>query len=368
MLQNSLIDRILVIGPALKMGGMERASVNLVNSLLGKVNSVYFISLFNSEKFFKLNNEIKLIEPIGFNIRRLSIFKTIFWLRKSVKLAEPDLIIVFNKFYGAITLLSLIGLSKKVIISERSSPDYIWPLKLKIINKFIYSILKPDGIMSQTNYAIGMQQKYYGSKVNYKVIPNALSQINRLNYPREKSILVVGRLNDQLKGYDRFFECLKILDLKDWKVIFIGGFLEEDKVLYSKYSNFLNTIKIEFVGQIKDLAEYYNRASIFVIPSRSEGFPNALSEAMAYGMACVSFNFKAGPEDLITDGLNGLLVKDGDIEGLALCVSKLMNNELLRNQMGIESIKSSYQYYGENIANEVLNFCNVIIDKQNNYN
>ena len=68
-------SKLLIVAPCLAMGGMERASVNIANSLNDLGIEVIFISLFKKEHFFKLNSDIKLIEPKGFNIHKLDLIK-----------------------------------------------------------------------------------------------------------------------------------------------------------------------------------------------------------------------------------------------------------------------------------------------------
>lgn len=91
---------------------------------------------------------------------------------------------------------------------------------------------------------------------------------------------------------------------------------------------------MKFLGKVEQMAEVYAKASIFVIPSRSEGFPNALAEAMCYGLPVISFDFKAGPQDLIIHEINGLLVPDGNVEALSEKINLLISNTQLRNQLG----------------------------------
>ena len=74
----------------------------------------------------------------------------------------------------------------------------------------------------------------------------------------------------------------------------------------------------------------YAKAGIFVMPSRSEGFPNALAEAMAAGCCCISFDFIAGPRDLIDHNQTGLIVENGNIEALSKTIDELISKPEIR--------------------------------------
>ena len=140
-------NKICIVGPSLKMGGMERASANLANSIYKIGNDVTYLSFFNQEKFFRLEDGVKFIEPVDFNITSLSILKSLKWIRRKIKVIQPDRIIVFNKFYSALVLLALIGTNSKVFISERSSPLFKWNFKHEAINRLIFWMIKPYGII-----------------------------------------------------------------------------------------------------------------------------------------------------------------------------------------------------------------------------
>ena len=68
--------------------------------------------------------------------------------------------------------------------------------------------------------------------------------------------------------------------------------------------------RIKFLGKVEEIDKCYAYAGMFVIPSRSEGFPNALAEAMTAGCCCVTFDFVAGPRDIITNNINGIIVEN----------------------------------------------------------
>ena len=89
----------------------------------------------------------------------------------------------------------------------------------------------------------------------------------------------------------------------------------------------------------------------------SEGFPNALVEAMSAGLPCVSFDCDAGPRDIIDDGTNGYLVPLQDIATFSEKLEILMKNTELRTTIGSEAMKIQEALDTKKIADEFLDFC-----------
>ena len=349
-------SKICVVGPSLKMGGMERASVNLANSINKVGYEVTYLSFFNQENFFQLDDGVKLLEPIGFNSTSLSIFSTLKWVRKNIKELNPDSIIVFNKFYSALVLVALFGTKSKIFISERSSPLFKWDFKHEAINRLIFWLLKPTGIIAQTSIAAQYQKKYYGENIPIEVIPNALRPV--LHFPeiqREKIVLAVGRLRDPLKGFDRLIEAFSKIKSDEWKLVFAGG--DENGYDLKNQAEKLGILnRIEFLGQVKDLDPVYAKASIFVIPSRSEGFPNALCEAMAAGLPCIAFDFIAGPRDIINHGYDGIIVEDGNINELAIAIDGMIEDKNTRENFGKKAEALQERLSAEVIGEKMMDF------------
>ena len=88
---------------------------------------------------------------------------------------------------------------------------------------------------------------------------------------------------------------------------------------------------------------------MLVMSSHYEGFPMVMIEAMACGLPVVSFDYKCGPKDIIDYGINGLLVKDGNIEGLANAMIRLMDDESYRKQLSANARKVTETYSEEAI-------------------
>lgn len=339
------------------MGGIERASATIANYISSQGHTTLYLAIFKHPRFFELHPEIEYDEPLdGSNITRLDPVKTIIRIRKKIKAFNPDTILAYNKFYASLALIALAGLNKKIIISERSSPLYKWGKKQELVNKIALMLNKPSGIIAQTSIAAQYQQAYYGKGIRSKVIPNALREVKL--YPevqREKWILAVGRFGDRLKGFDQLIEAFAQVKVQDWKLVFAGGDEDGDdlKELAKKMGVYE---KIIFLGKVKDIDKVYARAGIFVIPSRSEGFPNALCEAMAAGLPCISFDFIAGPRDIITDGADGVIVENGNIEKLASALDNIIEDEQKRLLLMKNAVRITERLNMEKIGKEVLEF------------
>jgi GalNAc-alpha-(1->4)-GalNAc-alpha-(1->3)-diNAcBac-PP-undecaprenol alpha-1,4-N-acetyl-D-galactosaminyltransferase len=354
---NKQANKTLIIAPCLTMGGIERASSNTANGLSELGAKVYFLSLFKKEAFFKLNEGIEIIEPQGFNKTKLSLLKSVLWIRKEVKRLNPEHILVFNKFYGAITALALLGTKYPYFLSERSSPLFVWRQPMRAINKFAFSIKPPKGVIAQTNIAAEYQRKYF-KKTEVIVIPNSVREVQLFpEIKREKVILAVGRLNDYLKGFDLLIESFAKLKNQDWELHIAGG--DEEGEALKEQAERLGVInRIKFLGKVKEIDKCYAYAGMFVIPSRSEGFPNALAEAMTAGCCCIAFDFVAGPNEMITNGVEGILVPSGDTQKLAEAIDDLIVKDDFRDVLAQKAIKTSQHFKKSTIISRIANVIN----------
>ncbi|WP_299436935.1 glycosyltransferase family 4 protein [uncultured Aquimarina sp.] len=188
---------------------------------------------------------------------------------------------------------------------------------------------------------------------NLKVIPNPLSF-----YPKAKStlenkkVLAVGKHSFQ-KGYDRLLKSWKKVIEKhsDW-TLDIYGTISKAEGLAALADNLGISKTVNFYPPVKNIAEKYEQASIYTMSSRFEGFGMVLTEAMAYGVPCISYDCPYGPSDIITDKVNGLLVANGDIDAFSDGIISLIENEENRKSMGIKAKEAVKKYLPETIAKE----------------
>lgn len=189
--------------------------------------------------------------------------------------------------------------------------------------------------------------KMWGEMPNIRVIPNAANFIaQKYSGCSGKRVIAVGRLDYQ-KSFDRLVLVWEKVHEKmpDWRLdIFGQGEWKEMLQGMIDERGLQDCVRLN--GPTKDIGKEYAESSMLVMSSHYEGFPMVMIEAMACGLPAVCFDFKCGPRDIIVEGENGLIVPDGDIEGLAEAIVRLMKEETLRKRMG-ENAKKVVETYSE---------------------
>lgn len=352
------MKKIAIILPKLTTGGTERTAAELANYLSGEGLDVTIVLMFKEEIFFKVDKNVKIAEPL--DIRKsvgkfLYIPYLLFFLRKNVKQNQYDSVLCLG--YILLSLLATIGLSSRVIISGRSSPNRIrFPRNpfANTIHKFSHKLVsgRVDGIIAQTNYAKEVYQKKYNCPI--QVIPNFLREIKEYDHERENQIITLGRCSYE-KGQHFLIEAFSKLNAPNWKLVIVG-----DGPLLGKLKNQANelniTEQVEFSGFQKEVDFYLSQAKVFGFTSIIEGYPNALIEGMANGLVPVSFDCSAGPSDIINDGENGFLVPVGDVGMFAEKLQLLINDDNLIIRMSEKAKKIKETNDLDFIANNYKNF------------
>ena len=194
---------------------------------------------------------------------------------------------------------------------------------------------------------------YWGDLDNIQVIPNARSFV--VDEPAkldEKKVIAVGRYCHQ-KDLGKLIDAWKIVcqTVSDWKLHLVGD--GEDREMLQQQIDRLGLNDSVMLGRAEtDMKSVYKSASMLALSSRYEGLPMVLLEAQAAGLPIVSFKCKCGPKDVIEDGLDGILVEEGDVEGLAAGMLKLIQDDELRKSMGTAAYQRSERYAEENVMGE----------------
>ncbi len=182
------------------------------------------------------------------------------------------------------------------------------------------------------------------------VIPNPITfwpeQVSRLDNP---IVMAAGRLHAQ-KGFDLLIEAWKHVHaaFPGWQLHIYGDGPDRD-MLQRQINEAGLADTISLVPATPDIFEAYREASIFCLSSRYEGYGLVLAEAMSTGVPCVSFNCPYGPADIISDGLDGILVPPMDVKALADGIVRLIDNPALCLQLGTAARQHIARYAPEAI-------------------
>ena len=355
---------VLILNILNKLGGAERAFINLANAL-SKNNylEIHIISFDQNHAtaFYPLNSNIlwTKIDDASSNItssffRRMHLrfIKRSFLLRKVLQKIAPDVVISFVNFTNIYSTLVCKILQIPIIISERSNPlKKRMPWQWEIIRKLVYPlaskfVVQTKGVVSSYPERI---------KRIIEVIPNIVlkpeANINSRCIFERPFILALGRLRF-VKGFDLLINAFGKIANKypDWKLIILGEGRErtalEDLIQQLDLSK-----RVALPGLHKSPNESLLKSDIFVLSSRWEGFPNSLAEAMALGACVISTNCQFGPQEIITNEVNGILIENENSDQLAQTLEKLINSKELREKLSLNAKKILEKFGEEHIAN-----------------
>ena len=339
-----------VIG-ALTPGGAERVISTLSNGLIDDFD-VTIITFKKSKPFYRLDERIQVIscfdkidKPTSFlgSLKlNYSILKRVSKITKEEKI---DLLIGFITQANIKAVLAAKFNRIPCLISERNDPlKNDIPKFWVVLRKYIYP--KANCLIVQTEKV----KQVYESMIKVKemvVLPNPIStelSKHKEDYSRnrENIILSVGTFNND-KRQERIISAFHELQLNNWKLLLIGEGPNESK-LKTLIKELNISDKVEMLPKIRNVHDYYNKASIFAFSSKAEGFPNVLLEAMHFGLPSLSTNCNYGPSELITNGENGFLAPVNDQAIFVDYLQKLVESKELRLSFSKESMKTTEKF------------------------
>lgn len=348
--------KIAFIIPSLGPGGAERVVVSLANQLISKYN-IHLILLYKEHNIlYDVDERIIIHNCSEYLLKSTNLYqafknnyKTFNVISSYIKNNKIDCLIGFTTTSNILTVLSSKSNKIPCIISDRSNPyvnqlNWFW----KTIRYLTYPLCNYLVVQTQ------LSKEFYAfvKKDKLKVLPNPLSkdltEKRDFSTKKENIILYVARL-DENKSQDTLLEAFSKLNVADWKLVLVGD--GNKRIEYEALAKKLNIYdRVVFTGRINNPDYYYNRAKIFAFTSKSEGFPNALIEALFFGLPIISTNCPSGPSELIENGKNGYLIPVNDSEKLKEKLNLLTTNENLREDMGKHSILKSKEYHIDKVS------------------
>jgi glycosyltransferase involved in cell wall biosynthesis len=323
-------------------GGLERVLSIKTNELINLHQyEIHIITLneFDIEPFYFFNPKIHFYSIKTGNNAFIYSFRYINELRKKVRIISPDIIDVCDDGLKGLVLPFLLGFPCPMVYERHVSKNIFFNQNQNLIKKKIIQIK-----LKLMDYFGSKYQKFIvlskGTFVewnlkNIEIIPNPVSF-----YPEQsatllnKKVIAVGKQSYQ-KGYDSLIKIwAEVVEVHpSWNLEIYGKFDKEiglEELI--KELNISNNVT--FFEPTKNIQEKYLEVSIYCMTSRFEGFPMVLLEAMACGVPCISFKCPTGPEDIISDGVDGFLIENNNSNQFKYKLLELIENETMRLDFG----------------------------------
>lgn len=345
--------KVCLVAISLGKGGAERSTALLSQMLEMKGYEVHIVILNNLIEYpyaGKLFNLGKIKSLNDSQTKRLVRFRK---LRKYLKVENFDYIIDNrNRFSSLKELYYLYYVYRgfKIINVIRSANLDEYLPKNKVVTRQI--IQKSHAIVGVSNHiAKEINEKFSTDKAI--AIYNPVMELSTAENSNndDKYIIFVGRLEDSVKNISLLLESYGQSELpqKNIRLKILGNGDDRDKLI-QKTENLGLSETVEFVSFKPDVNPYLKKALFTVLTSRYEGFPRALVESLAVGTPVISVDCISGPNEIIVNEKNGLLVENFNVKALVTAMNRMVSDSELYERCKNNSVESIAHLSLENIA------------------
>lgn len=336
--------RLALIISSLAAGGAERVLCTLANSLSERGHKVTMLTdATTALDHYRLSSRV---QRIAFDLQSDSarlqdqVFRNVSRvkrLRTAISRTAPDAVLAFGDTVNTRAVLSCLGLSIPIIVSERTDPrQHVLPWPWRLLRRLLYPFAACLVVQTES-----VAQWARGVVVlgRVRVIPNPVRPLSP-PAPRpsllgdRRTVMAVGRLGPE-KGFDMLLHAFARVAVSpsEWQLVILGEGPERP-ALQAQIDSLGLRDCVLMPGVVLEPDHWMQHADLFVLSSRFEGFPNALLEAMQSGLSVAAFNCPSGPGEIIRHEHTGLLVRPGNIDALAAAICRLALDPDLRHRLG----------------------------------
>lgn len=330
---------------SLHKGGAERVFVNLAEYFLQEGYRVTMVTQYRKENEYMLADGIARVisdieEKDVTRSRLLNFFRRVKKLHLVWKDSQPDLVLSCIGKNNFMTVVTTVGTKTRPVVSVVGEAKEEYPGRLM---RILANLLFPyaAGIILQTERS----RAFFSRRVSEKavVLPNSLNpDFIRPRYegPRKPQIVSVGRM-DANKNHEMMIRAFAgLADRYPEYTLTIYG----DGELRDRLGELAEQLgvgeRVKMPGVIPNVAEQIEKASLFLLTSYSEGVSNALIEALATGLPVIATDVPSGgTEELMEDGVNGLVIPAGDGKALERAMDRLLGDPAYADRLGREAAR-----------------------------
>lgn len=345
--------RIVILIYSLGGGGAERVTSILARAWADAGHTVTVLTMAAGDSFYEGHAGVtyrslaSATEASGFlqgvtaNVQRIAA------VRRNILDLRADIAIGMMTTASVLVALACCGTGCRSLGAERVHPPrHPIPVFWRVARKFTYGLL--NAVIAQTHMtAQWINNNTFARRL--AIIPNPVlwplqeagigKNPSEIVAPNRNVLLSVGRLSPQ-KNHAFLLRTFALVAAANpsWDLVILGegqdrASLEHQAIALGLTGRFL------LPGGVTNLQAWFRQASLFAMTSNYEGFPNALLEAMAYGLPVLSVDCDTGPRDIIRDHVDGILVPADDEKSFATALSMLMKDTKLRERLACRAIE-----------------------------
>jgi glycosyltransferase involved in cell wall biosynthesis len=381
---------LILVCNSLDAGGIERVVSTLANEWSRRGRKVSVVTLHDRQRFYSLDPPVHhvIVERLGnvwistllrtarsclLQLRRLQptllailgptlyhllsegvyrahfrtylAFETL-GLRRALGRIDSPLVVSFGTSVNVITLKACRGMNRRVIVSERNDPRRLIQLWAKL-----WQECYPQADKVTANTLAGLRDLgQFVRPEKLALVPNPLHLPNGNDHgtgaatQSSPAILTVGQMVHD-KAHDVLLDAFARAgdSVKDWRLVIVGeGRLQT--VLRKQAEHLGLSARVDWLGVVRDIEGVYRTAVVFALPSRVEGTPNALLEAMSFGLPVVVSDGAPGLLEIVEHEVTGLVVPVDNPAELAAALSRLASDAELRRRLGAAARERVREY------------------------
>ena len=370
--------KILLLATAYEIGGLSNVIRNIMDNLDTRKNEVVFLVERLDIRHYPLRKDIKIINmdiKSARGARKLvNIFSHIKRIRKTIVSESPDVVLSFAFPINCLYLLAFLWPVKKrpkIILGEytellyvkrktHSFREYIFSFIYKTVMFLLY--FRADAIVSVSESLSQQIRKLFlvdPKKIKVIHVPVNIIEVQRfsreeISEHNSNNLPCVGTVSRLCfeKGVNFLIEAFSDLIKKiDARLVIVGDGIERSSL--ERMTRELNIEdKVTFLGWVENPYKHLKSMDVFVLSSLYEGFPTAVIEAMLCSVPVVATKSVGGMQELIRDGMDGLLVPSEDTRALSNSIYRLLKDKDLRGRLAKEAIKKVGQFDSRNITSQ----------------